>query len=125
MRGKMDNNREHFDTNQNGNRTGGNNSGNGNNGRNPNSQGNSGQDPRKQNLLIFLVATLISLVLMSYFMKSINGATSKEVPYDEFVRMLEAGKVESVYIASDRIQIEPTEKQEQSLTSGGGMFMTP
>ena len=121
----MDNNREHFDTNQNGNRTGGNNSGNGNNGRNPNSQGNSGQDPRKQNLLIFLVATLISLVLMSYFMKSINGATSKEVPYDEFVRMLEAGKVESVYIASDRIQIEPTEKQEQSLTSGGGMFMTP
>ena len=92
----MDNNRDHFEGNQNGNSGPG-----GNNGRNPNNQGNSGQDPRKQNLMIFLIATLVSLVLMSYFMKSINGATSKEVPYNEFVQMVEAGKVKSVYISSD------------------------
>ena len=103
----MDNNKEHFEGNQNGNRPTSNNGGNGNNGRNSNNQGNSNQDPRKQNLLVFLVATLISLVLMSYFMKSINGATSQEVPYNEFVDMLESGEVKSVDISSDRIQIIP------------------
>ena len=116
----MDNNREHFEGNQNG----GSNSGGGNNGRNPNNQGNSGQDPRKQNLLVFLVATLISLVMMSYFMKSINGATTKEVPYDQFVQMVEAGEVESVYIASDRIQFEPVEKNGENQSPSAGLFTT-
>lgn len=117
----MDNNREHFEGNQNGNRPGGNGGG-----RNSNNQGNSNQDPRKQNIMAFLIATLISLVLMSYFMRSINGATSQEVPYNEFVDMLEAGEVESVYIGTDRIQIVPVEKEEQQqLSPGLGMFMTP
>lgn len=115
----MDNNREHFEGNQNG----GNNSGGGSNKRNSNNQGNSGQDPRKQNLLVFLVATLISLVLMSYFMKSINGATSQEVPYNQFIQMVEAGKVESVYIASDRIQFEPS-AEEQKQVPVMGLFAT-
>ena len=115
----MDNNREHFEGNQNG----GNNNGGGSNKRNSNNQGNSGQDPRKQNLLVFLVATLISLVLMSYFMKSINGATSQEVPYNQFIQMVEAGKVESVYIASDRIQFEPS-AEEQKQVPVMGLFAT-
>ena len=114
----MDNNRDHFEGNQNGNSGPG-----GNNGRNPNNQGNSGQDPRKQNLMIFLIATLVSLVLMSYFMKSINGATSKEVPYNEFVQMVEAGKVKSVYISSDRIQIIPVEEETQNRYSSMGLFV--
>lgn len=114
----MDNNRDHFEGNQNGNSGSG-----GNNGRNPNNQGNSGQDPRKQNLMIFLIATLVSLVLMSYFMKSINGATSKEVPYNEFVQMVEAGKVKSVYISSDRIQIIPVEEETQNRYSSMGLFV--
>ena len=50
---------------------------------------------------MFLVATLISLVVMSYFMKSMDTTTSKEIPYNEFVTMLEAGEVESVFIAAD------------------------
>ena len=124
----MDNNKEHFEGNQNGNRPTSNNGGNGNNGRNSNNQGNSNQDPRKQNLLVFLVATLISLVLMSYFMKSINGATSQEVPYNEFVDMLESGEVKSVYISSDRIQIIPIEQEKNTSPSASpmmNMFMTP
>ncbi|MBQ9989846.1 MAG: ATP-dependent zinc metalloprotease FtsH [Lachnospiraceae bacterium] len=108
----MDNNREHFEGNQNGS----NNSGGGNNGRNSNNQRNSGQDPRKQNLLVFLVATLISLVMMSYFMKSVNGATTQEVPYDQFIQMVEAGEVESVYISSDRIQFVPASQEKQQTT---------
>ena len=84
--------------------------------RNQNQKGGSGQGkgPGKQNLLIFLVAALISLVVMSYFMKTIEGSSSKEIPYDEFVVMLEEGKVGSVHIASDRITIEPKETEEDN-----------
>ena len=94
-----------------------NNQNNGSNNRRPNQQG--GQSPKKQNLLVFLVATLISLVMMSYFMKSMDGSTSKEIAYNEFVAMVEAGEVESVYIGSDKIVIYPVEKEQtqpQSLT---------
>ena len=58
-----------------------------NSGRNSNGQGNgnggknngNGQNPKKQNLLILLVAALISLLCISYFMKVITGATNKEI----------------------------------------------
>ena len=84
--------------------------------RNQNQKGGNGQGkgPGKQNLLIFLVAALISLVVMSYFMKTIEGSSSKEIPYDEFIVMLEEGKVGSVHIASDRITIEPKETEEEN-----------
>ena len=107
----MNDNLNRFDNNQK------NNQKNGPNNKKGNQQG--GQSPKKQNLLVFLVATLISLVMMSYFMKSMDGGSSKEIPYNEFVTMLEAGDVESVYIGSDRIIIYPVEKEEskpQNLT---------
>ena len=94
-----------------------NNQNSGSNNRRPNQQG--GQSPKKQNLLVFLVAALISLVMMSYFMKSMDTASSKEIPYNEFVSMLEAGEVKSVYIGSDKIVIYPVKKEEsrpQNLT---------
>ena len=107
----MNDQKNRFDNNQK------NNQNRGPNNRKGNQQGD--QNPKKQNLLVFLIATLISLVMMSYFMKSMDGSTSKEIPYNEFVTMLEAGEVESVYIGSDRIVIYPVEEektQPQSLT---------
>ena len=78
--------------------------------RKGNPQGN--KPPKKQNLLVFLLAMLISLAVMSYFMKSMDTSTSKEIPYNEFITMLEEGEVESVYIATDRVVIYPKEKEE-------------
>ena len=109
----MNDNTNRFNNNQK------NNKNNGPNNRRGNQQG--GQNPKKQNLLVFLIATLVSLVMMSYFMKSMDETTSKEIPYNKFVTMLEAGEVESVYIGSDRIIIYPVEEektpsQTQSLT---------
>ena len=49
----------------------------------------------------------MTLLFMSYFMKAINGATSKEISYDEFVTMVETGQVKSVYIDQDKITITP------------------
>ena len=82
-------------------------------GSNQNRRGNSqgGQNPKKQNLLVFLVAALVSLVIMSYVMKTMDGTASKEIPYNQFIAMLEQDEVESVYIASDRIVIYPVKKE--------------
>ena len=84
----------------------------GNNGNGQGGPGNSNA-PRKQNLLFLLIASLITLLCMSYFMKSFDDATTDEIPYNEFVAMLEAGEVESVYINSDRIQIYPVKEENK------------
>ena len=93
----------------NGNNSGGN-RGNGNNG-NRGGQGDKG--PQKQNLLLFVVAALITLLCMSYFMKAMNSATNKEIPYNEFIRMVEAGEVESVEITPDQINIQPKQPEKK------------
>ena len=85
--------------------------GNGQNG--PGGNGNGNMPPKKQNLLFLLIASLITLVCMSYFMKSSDEANTREIPYNEFVTMLEEGKVDSVYITSDRVEIYPVEEQKE------------
>jgi len=85
-------------------------------GGNGNGQGGPGNNntPRKQNLLFLLLATLITLLCMSYFMKSFDEATTSEIPYNEFVQMLNEGKVESVYITSERVEIYPVKEEDKS-----------
>ena len=75
----------------------------GGNGNNNNSNG----APRKQSLLFLLIACLVTLLFMSYFMKAVNGATTQEISYDRFVEMLDKGEVASVFINSDKIEITP------------------
>ncbi len=92
---------------------------NGNRGGNQNNNGNkgpggNGENPKKQSILLLLVASLITLFCMSYFMKAMTGNTEKEITYNEFIEMVENGEVESVQIESDRISIKP-KKQENAL----------
>ena len=101
---KMGDNTENYGG---GNYPGGNGSGNQNNRNNAPGGPSSGKPPRKQSLLMLLIACLMTLLFMSYFMKAINGATSKEISYDEFVTMVETGQVKSVYIDQDKITITP------------------
>ena len=89
----------------------GNNSSGGNNGNgNGNGSGNNGKDPKKQSMILFLIAALVTLLMMSSFMKMMSGETEKEISYNEFIQMLEDGKVESVEISSDRVNIKPKEE---------------
>ena len=104
----MDNNLNQYNGgpgsgNQNGNRPGGNNNQNGN-----------GQPPKKQNLMLLLVTALISLLIMSYFMRVISGGTEQEISYNEFLTMVEDGKVESVELAADRINITPLKETQET-----------
>ncbi len=76
-------------------------------GRGGNGNNGSNNAPRKQSLLFLLIACLVTLLFMSYFMKAVNGATTQEISYDKFVEMVDEGKVESVFINSDKIEITP------------------
>ncbi|MCI9428702.1 MAG: ATP-dependent zinc metalloprotease FtsH [Lachnospiraceae bacterium] len=97
--------------NQYGEGNGGNNNRGGNNGNRGGGQGD--QNPRRQSLLLLLVAALVTLLCMSYFMKVMGNATNQEIPYNEFVKMVEDGEVESVEITSDRINIVPKQPKQQ------------
>lgn len=95
----------------NGNNNGGGSGGSGGNGQNR--RGSGDQDPRRQNLFIFLIAALITLLCMSYFMKIMNNNTNREIPYNEFVKMVESGQIESVKIGSDQITIKPRQPEQK------------
>ena len=75
--------------------------------------GSSGEPPKKQSLLFLLLAALITLLFMSYFMKAWGNATTQEISYDKFIDMLEAGQVESVTIGDDKIEIVPKDLEEK------------
>lgn len=79
---------------------------------------NSNQTPpKKTNLLLLLVSALVILLSVSYFMKIMTGQSSKEVSYNEFIRMVDAGEVESVLVDGDKITIFPKEKEGETITN--------
>ena len=87
---------------------GGGNRGNGGGGNRGNGGPNgNGQPPKKQSLLFLLIACLLTLLFMSYFMKALTNGGSYEISYDQFVKMVETGQVESVYIDDNKITITP------------------
>ncbi len=68
--------------------------------------GGNGRDPRRQSIILFVIAALISLLLVSSFVKLITGDSQQEISYNEFITMLEDGKVEAVVIGTDRVYIQ-------------------
>ena len=77
--------------------------------------GGPGKDPRKQSIVMFIIAALLSLLLVSSFVKLLTGDSEQEISYNEFIQMLEDGKVETVLIGGDRVYIQPkSEKSTQS-----------
>ena len=91
---------DNHNMNQNGNKPGG--SGQGGPGNN--------QNPRKINLMLLLVAALITLLLTSFFMNTISSSQTREISYSEFMQWVEEGRVEGVEYSSDRIYIELKEE---------------
>ena len=79
-------------------------------------KGNGGgpsKNPKKQNIILFVIAALISLLLVSAFMNFMTGSSEREISYNEFIQMLDENKVASVTIDSDRIYIQPKVEQSQ------------
>jgi len=93
--------------------------GNGYNGNNHNEQGGpgnpGGQTPKKVNLFLLLIAILITMLTMSYFMKIMTGGGTENITYSQFLTMLQEGKVEQVEITTDQLKITPkTEEKENA-----------
>ncbi|MDE6963469.1 MAG: ATP-dependent zinc metalloprotease FtsH, partial [Lachnospiraceae bacterium] len=95
---------------------GGNNGSPGNgSGGGPGGSGGPGKDSRRQNIIMFVIAALLSLLLVSAFVKLITGDSEEEISYNEFIQMLDEKKIESVVIGGDRVYIEP--KSETNVQS--------
>lgn len=98
----MDNNQfNNYDNNSNRNNGG---PGNGDKGGNGN---NNGKDPRKQSIIIMITAAILSLLCITYFTRAVSGATTVEITYNKFIEMVNEGKVESVKIDTNQIEITP------------------
>ena len=92
-----------------------NNNNNGNNNNNNNGGNESGGPQKRQNFMLLLIAALITLFGMSFFMNGLSGnSSSQEISYNEFLDMVEEGKVEEVLITPDEIQIAPKEEKKDS-----------
>ena len=80
---------------------------------------NQNNDPKndgpknRQSLLVLLVCIMISLVCVNLLSRMTRNMTS-EIPYSEFIKMLEEGEVESVVLKSDTLTITP--KTQNSMT---------
>ena len=90
--------------------SGGNNNGN-------NGSGNQGGPQKRQSFMLLLLAALITLLSMSFLMRSLSGSSSQEISYSEFLDMVEKGEVESVLLTSDDIEIYPKDEKQEDQQS--------
>lgn len=106
----MDN---HIDDYNNGGYNGGQGNGNGGNGGN-----GSGQNNKRPNLMMGLIAALLSLLMFAICWKLFVGDNTdyEEVYYSEFIERLEAGELEKVEISSERVTYTLKKTEEQGQT---------
>ena len=62
------------------------------------------------------VATLVTLLGMSFMTRALTNSTTQEIPYSQFLKMLDEGQIAEVEITDDQINITPkTEDGKASL----------
>lgn len=71
---------------------------------------NKNQKNNKQGWGIILFTTLMTLFLVLALYQFMPGSNPKEITYDQFLKMVDEGKVAKVKIASDKIEITPKKK---------------
>jgi len=83
-------------------------------GNNNGKKGKTPQNNRSGMIFCFIIAGFIVLMFF-YMMNQIEESTNKKVTYDEFVTMLETGKVSEVQVDSDsgRIWIKPAKSSTE------------
>ena len=75
---------------------------------NQNQQNNNNKQPKNtQTIVIFLIVTRAALVVINLFSSMFKNSTRQEIPYDQFITMVENGQVASVTITSSEIDITP------------------
>ena len=96
---------------------GGNNPNNNNNNQNGGNNNRGGGGPRNnrngQMVMVFVLITLVALLFMSLVSKWQTQMTAQEISYTEFLQMVEDGKVESVDLGSQQIDITPKPSENE------------
>lgn len=91
-----------------------------NNGGNGNNNGNGGNDQKgpqkRQSFMLLLGRSADHTAFYELFVNSVSNSSSKEITYDEFLQMVEDGKVDSVLIKSDKLVITPKQDKAQEKT---------
>ncbi|HJD38402.1 MAG TPA: ATP-dependent zinc metalloprotease FtsH [Candidatus Blautia stercoripullorum] len=88
---------------------------------------NQNNDPKndgpknKQSLLVLLICIMACLVCVNLLSRMTRNITS-EIPYSQFIEMLENGEVESVVLRSDTLTITP--KTQRSMTGNTEIYTT-
>lgn len=77
---------------------------------NNNNKPNKNGMPNKTAIIVILIATLLILYMYSLITEQWEKSTNKEINYNEFMTMVEEGKVESVEAKGDRLYITPKEQ---------------
>lgn len=69
-------------------------------------KGSGGHGRQGQNLLVLLIAALVTLLFVSYFMGS-SSSTTTEITYSQFIKMVNDGEIARVEIQTNSIDIAP------------------
>ena len=80
-----------------------------NNSNRPSGGGDNNKNPKnRQSILMFLIIAMVAILFWNYI--GSMGNSSNTITYDEFVQMLDDGKVEKVEINSNSLKITAKEK---------------
>ena len=74
---------------------------------NNNNKPDAGKNQNRRSIIICLVAALGMFLIFSFMNNQVEKASNKEITYDQFIKMLNDGQIESVVLDSDRIEITP------------------
>ena len=77
---------------------------------------NSGGGMNKKAGLITIIATIVIFLTFIYGMQLIKQGINKEITYNEFVKMIDEGKVESVLLKQGKIEITPKSSANEIYT---------
>ncbi|MDF2944623.1 MAG: ATP-dependent metalloprotease FtsH [Herbinix sp.] len=72
---------------------------------------NKNNTPNRMIIIITLVSALILWYMFTFVSAQIEEGTKKEIPYNEFLAMLDEGKIKSVEVESNKIKIVPKEQE--------------
>ena len=75
---------------------------------------NKNQKPDRRGWFLVLFITLVTMWAFVGLSGMVRKATNKEVSYDEFLEMVETGKIEEVIIGGDKLTIKPKTEGYQS-----------
>ena len=81
-----------------------------------NNNNNNSGGGQKKNIMIFVLIAVVFIIAITSISSLVDSMTNIEITYDEFLKMVEDGKVDKVVLDSNVIRFAPEQKEENVLT---------